>query len=252
MPIALTVAYDGTKFHGFQRQREEPTVQSVLEESLRRVNDGPTGIRGAGRTDAGVHALGQVVSFEPRVAIPLHRWPRALNGSLPRGIWVRDARWAPEGFRPVEWSTWKHYRYCMRTDDTGLPFLSEFCWYLFRPLDVGEMSRACAFLAGRRDFAAFQVTGRPVKSTVRTMYRIETNCIGGLVTVDFVADGFLYKMARSIAGTLAEIGKGTMTIEEMMAAQELGDRSRMGPTAPGHGLFLVSVGYPQGTLYHDD
>ena len=252
MPIVLTIAYDGTKFHGFQRQREEPTVQSVLEDALQRVNDGPTRIQGAGRTDAGVHAFGQVVSFSPRVAIPLDRWARALNGNLPQGIWVRDARRAPAGFHPVRWSIWKHYRYRIRTDDIGLPFLANFCWYLFRPLDVAAMSRASAHLVGRHDFAAFQVTGRPVQSTVRTMYRMEASCNGGLITLDFVADGFLYKMARGIAGTLAEIGTGAMTIEGMMSAKEMGDRSGMGPTAPGHGLFLVSVGYPRGILRRAD
>ncbi len=251
MRIALTVAYDGTRFHGFQRQREEPTVQSCLEDALRTINGTAVVVRGAGRTDAGVHAFAQVVCFDPDVQIPLDRWPVAMNGLLPEGIWVKGARLVPGDFDPVGWASWKHYRYRIRLDDGGLPFLANFAWYLMRNLDLSEMERAARGLEGVRDFASFQVSGRPVKSTVRNMHRLVVTSDQSVVSIDMIADGFLYKMARSIVGTLVEVGLGRITPEDLWSARDAGDRSAAGPTAPGHGLFLIAVGYPPDELPAD-
>ncbi|MFP4199875.1 MAG: tRNA pseudouridine(38-40) synthase TruA [Clostridia bacterium] len=241
--ILLTVAYDGSGFYGFQKQREEPTVQSVLHQALEKVNGRPTKALGAGRTDSGVHAFAQAVCFRPSVSIPVDRWPLALNRELPDGIWVKGAREVDDDFDPIERAHWKHYRYRIRRDDSGLPFLANYAWHLFDDLDTRAMKRAGSELRGERDFAAFQVTGRPVTSTVRNMYELRITEDHHGYCVDLIANGFLYKMARTIVGTLVEIGKGGMTLEEMCDARDRGDRSSMGPTAPAHGLFLVRVGY---------
>ncbi len=243
--ILLTVAYDGTGFYGFQKQREEPTVQSVLHTALEEINRRPTQVRGAGRTDSGVHAFAQAVCFRPSVDIPVDRWPPALNRELPDGIWVKSAREVDADFDPLGWAHWKHYRYRIRRDDSGLPFLANYAWHLFGVLDTRAMQCAGEELTGERDFAAFQVTGRPVRSTVRNMYRLGITEDDHGYCVDLIADGFLYKMARSIVGTLVEIGRGGMTLRQMCDARDRGDRSSMGPTAPAHGLFLVRVGYEE-------
>ncbi len=244
MQVALRIAYDGKEFHGFQRQENASTVQGVLEEAVGEVNGGGTTIRAAGRTDAGVHAFGQIACFWPRVRVPMDRWPMALNRLLPNGIWVHEARAVPADFHPIRSAICKHYRYRIRRDYTGMPFLGNFAWHLVEPLDIERMQRTLELLRGKCDFGAFQVSGRPVASTVRTMYHAGLREDKRGLSIDFVADGFLYKMVRSIVGTLVEVGRGRMGRSEVESAMRARDRSLMGPTAPPHGLYLVSVHYP--------
>ena len=237
------VAYDGLDYHGFQRQREEPTIQSVLEQALFEINKVPISLQGAGRTDAGVHALGQVATFSPQVSIPIDRWAVALNRLLPRDVVVRRASEVDHDFDPVRWAKRKHYRYVIHREAVPSPFYRRYSWHLNASLCVENMQQAIALLKGTRDFAAFQVSGRPVKSTIRRMYRCSVRDEGRFIYVDLMADGFLYKMARSIVGTLVEVGQGRTSLEEFQSILNSGDRSNAGVTAPPEGLFLIRVRY---------
>lgn len=241
--VRLTVAYDGGEFYGFQRQREEPTVQSCLEGALERINGGPVRIRGAGRTDSGVHAWGQVACFRPSVRLPLERWPEALNSMLPPSLVVREADQVPGVFDPVRDARWKHYRYRVAVGGFISPFEHRYLHWIPHQLDLGVMRRAAVGLIGRRDCACFQVSGRPVQSTVRSVYQLGITEGEGVVTVDLVADGFLYKMARRIVGTLIEVGRGAILLSNMDRIVDAGDRTPAGPTAPARGLCLMRVCY---------
>lgn len=241
--VKLTVAYDGGEFFGFQRQREEPTVQSVLEAILGNMAGRPVVVYGSGRTDSGVHAWGQVVCFRPPVAMSVDRWPRALNRLLPPSLVVRHAEVVPGDFDPVRWARWKHYRYRMSITDVLSPFEQRYVHHLWFDPDIDAMRRAASHLLGRRDFASLQVSGRPVNSTVRCMYQMSVTARDDLVMVDMVADGFLYKMARSIVGTLLEVGRGSMKAGDMQDILAARDRSLAGPTAPARGLYLMRVCY---------
>ena len=241
--VRLTVAYDGGEFYGFQRQREEPTVQSCLEDALEQINRVPVRIKGAGRTDSGVHASEQIVCFRPSVHVPLECWPQALNGMLPPSLVVREADVVSACFDPVRDARWKHYRYSTAVKRILSPFEYRYVHWVPHELDAGAMQRAAAALLGRRDCASFQVSGRPTKSTVRTLYQVGISRDDAVVRVDLVADGFLYKMARSIVGTLIEVGRGTISPSRMEHIVRAGDRSLAGPTAPAKGLCLMRVCY---------
>ena len=242
--IKLTVAYDGSEFYGFQKQREEPTVQSVLEEALSRINHARIIATGAGRTDSGVHAVGQVVCFKPEVQIPVQNWPKALNAILPGSLVVKSAQVVDENFHPIRDAKYKVYVYYMKTADYLLPFERRYVYRVPVELDVREMQRAGLKLIGKKDFASFQVTGRPVVSTIRKMYQLglrrEEN---DLIVVKLIANGFLYKMARSIVGTLIEVGRGNLTPEDLDDILNARDRRRAGPTAKAYGLTLLNVQY---------
>ncbi len=241
--VKMIVAYDGGDFHGFQRQREEPTVQSSLERALSEVNRAEVSIQGAGRTDAGVHARGQVVAFRPRVQIPLHRWPRAVNRLLPSGLVVRSAESVGQDFDPVRHARWKHYRYEISCGENPSPFERRYVCWLPTQLSVSKMQCAGHRLLGRHDFSSFQVSGRPVASPVRSLYQLAVHRQEGRIITDMVADGFLYKMARSIVGTLIYVGEGRIMPEEMRDILRERNRSRAGPTAPAQGLYMLRVQY---------
>lgn len=243
MQIRLTVAYDGGAFYGFQRQREEPTVQSVLEAALSELNRAPTEVRGAGRTDSGVHAREQVVCFFPSLAIPEERWPFAVNQRLPAELVVRKADEVSDHFDPVRQAKWKHYRYVIHQDRVPSPFTRRFVWHVRDHLDLCEMRKAGKRMLGAQDFAAFQVAGRPVRHTVRNLRLLWVRRKGKYLLIDLVADGFLYKMARSIVGTLVEVGRGAILETDVQRILREKDRSRAGPTAPAQGLFLMRVHY---------
>ena len=243
--VKLTVSYDGGSFFGFQRQREEPTVQSVLSEALETINQQPVVPEGAGRTDSGVHALGQVVCFTPEVNIPLENWPGAINGLCPSSLVVRKAEKVCADFDPIRWARYKHYRYLIDTSGLILPFYDGYVYKCrYDDLDTEAMGTAAAELLGKCDFASFQVSGRPVQSTVRTMYQIGVHeGKPDRIVVDMIAGGYLYKMARSIVGTLIEVGRGSLNIQDFREVIDVRDRTAAGPTAPPEGLYLVAVKY---------
>lgn len=246
--VALLVAYDGSDFAGFQSQANGRAVQDVLEAALGRLYGAALRVRGASRTDAGVHALGQVVSFDlgdPALAgrIPLDRLPLALDGLLPPDVRVLGARTASASFDPRR-AVRKHYRYRLLVRPAPCPLRRREVWHVPPPLDLGAMARAAAQLAGRHDFAAFAASGGRVGSTVRHLERLEVRrACPDEVHVEAVADGFLYHMVRNLVGTLVEVGRGRRRPEEMASLLASRRREAAGATAPARGLCLLAVEY---------
>ncbi len=241
----ITVAYDGTPFVGWQRQAEGTSIQGLIEEALRELDGRDVAVAGAGRTDAGVHALGQVASFAlvrdditPEVIV------RSLNAKLPQEIRVRAAEAVPAAFHARFNATSKRYRYRLWTADVLNPFERAYVWHVPGPLDVDAMAQAARCVEGRHDFAAFQTVGGATGATERVITcSTVTSRADGLVEYDVEGDGFLRHMVRAIVGTLMEVGRGRQRPEWMREVIASRERARAGRTAPAHGLFLVRVDY---------
>ncbi len=249
--IKLTLAYDGTDYVGWQRQPNGPSIQALVEGALAPIEGRPVTVAGAGRTDAGVHALGQVASVELSAAIDPETLARALNATLPPDVRVLEAAEAAPGFHARFSATGKTYRYQIRQTPFVSPFEHRYVWHLARPLDVAAMADAARAFEGRHDFSAFQAAGSEVATTVRTVsgVRVETHApaappdAGLLVVVEIDADGFLRHMVRTIVGTLVEVGAGRRAASDVAALLQARDRGQAGATAPARGLMLVRVAY---------
>lgn len=246
--IKLILEYDGTHYGGFQRQPNANTIQAELEEALRRVTGDPLLRIGgaAGRTDAGVHARGQVVHFQTESRVPTDRWPYALNQHLPPDIAVVGAEEAPEGFHARYWARAKRYRYTLYCGPFPSPLARLYAYHWSRPVDPAPMKAAAWLLTGRHDFAAFRSTGGAAKTSVRTIYQVQVAAAAPYIYIDVTADGFLYNMVRIIAGTLLEVGAGQRSLDEVREALETGQRDLAGRTLPPHGLCLEAVEYGDG------
>ncbi len=258
--FTITVAYDGTDFNGWQRQPAGTSIQSVLEAALEELDGRQVAVTGAGRTDAGVHALAQAAAFSLERTIATDALVRAINVRLPDAVRVLSAAIVPDGFHPRFAATAKTYRYRIWNDAVLSPFERRYAWHIIDALDVTAMDAAAQRLVGTHDFAAFQGTGADTSTTVRTMtrsvvYRAAQNERGGwplvqaatrqepLIVFEIAGDGFLRHMVRNIAGSLVDIGRGRFPpawLDEVLASR---DRTRAGRTAPAQGLFLVGVQY---------
>ncbi|MDG3004312.1 tRNA pseudouridine(38-40) synthase TruA [Paludisphaera mucosa] len=241
--IKLTIAYDGTDFHGWQRQPELRTVQSVLDEAIERLTGARPNTNASGRTDAGVHAMGQVVHFLSASRHGPEVYLKALNAMLPRDVRVLDAAEVPQAFHATLDARSKRYRYRIDNAPYASPFELRHAWHVFHRLDVDAMNRAAAALLGRHDFRSFETDWPNRLSSVRTIFDVEATREGDLVRVEVEADGFLYNMVRTIAGTLTLVGTGRRPegwVGEVLRAEA---RVEAGPTAPARGLFLLRVNY---------
>ena len=242
----FTVSYDGTAYVGWQFQTSGLAVQQVLETAIARVLGVRARVTGAGRTDSGVHALGQVAGFLAVTDLPAERIMRALNGILPEDIRVLALEDAPATFHAIRDSRWKLYRYCL--NDSTIPdiFRRAYSWHLRWKLDVPSMQAAGLTLVGEHDFASFQAANSPRLTSIRTIHRLVVERVPGdseQIQIEVTADGFLYNMVRNIVGTLVLVGRGERRPEwvaEVLAAR---CRKRAASTAPPHGLFLVEVGF---------
>lgn len=241
--IKLVIGYDGTDFHGFQRQKGLRTVQGELERTLTTLLGHSVSVKAAGRTDTGVHAEGQVVSFWTSCPIPVERLPLALNSLLPADIVAKKAVRVSPDFHPRFDATSRVYRYLIDNRPVPSALLRRYAWHIPEPLDVEAMKQAAQFLVGVHDFASFHASGSDLGSTVREMKRVTVVRRGGVVAITMEANAFLYHMARIVVGTLVEIGLGRRHPDEMRAILEARDRSVAGKTAPPHGLCLVQVKY---------
>jgi len=245
--IRLVVAYDGTNYHGFQRQHEThgPTIQGTLEAVWSNLVAEEVTLATAGRTDTGVHASGQVVNFLTAARIPEEKIPKAFNSLLPWDIRILKAEHVPDDFN-ARWSaTWKRYDY--RMDNHPIPdvFKRLYAAHVPIPLNVAQMQEAGRYLEGRHNFKTFAAAGGVSKTFERTIFRCQVQENDGLITVVCVGDGFLYHMVRIIVGTLMDVGKGRIIprdIPEIIASQ---DRRRARMIAPAHGLTLVHVHYTE-------
>ncbi|MBR1581133.1 MAG: tRNA pseudouridine(38-40) synthase TruA [Selenomonadaceae bacterium] len=246
--IALLVAYDGTNYHGFQRQTRWLAIQNVLEDRLSRVFGGRIELAAAGRTDAGVHARGQVVNFFTEGTIPIDRITIAAASVLPSDIVVRRAWEADENFSARFSVVSKIYTYRLHVGETSDPLIDRYAWHVRPPIDVESMSAALKLLVGTHDFSAFRSSSEVERNPVRTIFDATIDerfdPIGDrLLTIRLHADGFLYKMARNIVGAAVKVGRGRMTLDELKNIFDGRDRNAAPPPAPALGLCLSEVYY---------
>ena len=244
MKILLTVAYDGTNFFGWQKQNEQITIQEELENALSKVYGKPIAVRGASRTDTGVHAKGQRAMFEiEQNNIPLHKLPLAINNQLPRTIKIFKAVEVPADFHPQYQAKNKTYVYQIYNANILDPVYNNYAWHVKPVLDIKKMQAAAQYLIGEHDFNAFCAAGSSVKSTIRTIYSIDISQVNNLVTIRINGNGFLYNMVRILAGTLSYIGYGKLSVGDMQTILASKDRTTGGITAPPEGLSLLHINY---------
>lgn len=243
--IAMILAYDGTDYFGFQRQKDLPSIQEKLEEALLKIHGRKVDVVGAGRTDAGVHAAGQVIHFTTPLSIPDERWPYAVNSLLPPDIRILKAYHVDDAFHARYSAIGKRYLY--RIDRRPIPdvFTRRFAYHYPYPLDLDLMRTASRQLIGRHDFTSFTASGSSVVNHVRTLYEIEISEEERILSFLFRGDGFLYNMVRIMVGTLLEVGAKKRSAEEIPLLLQAKDRKKAGYTVPAYGLLLQEVLYPK-------
>ncbi|MCG0276103.1 MAG: tRNA pseudouridine(38-40) synthase TruA [Thermosediminibacteraceae bacterium] len=241
--MKILLEYDGTNYSGWQRQKNAIAIQEVVEKAIFKVTGEKVNVIGAGRTDAGVHARGQVANFFTNCRIPVARLPYAINSHLPEDIVVKGAEVVPDDFHARYSAKAKVYTYSIYNAPFPSPLLRRYSYFFPKPLNIEAMERAAKAFIGVHDFAAFRASGSSVKSSVRNIKRLEVKKQGDLVIIEVEADGFLYNMVRIIAGTLLEVGAGKRDPEEIPSVIRSRDRERAGVTLPAHGLCLEKVIY---------
>jgi len=241
--LRILIEYDGTDFAGWQRQPGQRTVQGCVEEAIAQITGKPVKVRGASRTDAGVHAAGQVASFDVEPRIPEWGLLRALNGLLPRDVAVLDVRQVPPDFDARRYARGKVYAYEIWNHLVRSPQRERTTWHVRAPLDLPAMRLAAAVLVGEHDFRGFRASDCERISTVRLIRRLEIHRMGPLVRIEIEATAFLKNMVRILVGTLAYVGRGRLNLAAVERVLETGDRTLAGVTAPPQGLTLVRVIY---------
>lgn len=243
MNIKLTVEYDGTNYHGWQIQLNGESIQSVLERAVSTFLGTPTRITGSGRTDAGVHALGQVVNFVSDKEYEPHRIRRALNALTPFDITIKEVAIVPDSFDARRDGRSRVYEYHILNRPTVSPFYLNRAWHVHEPLDVAAMGAAISCLIGKRDFSSFRAAGCDAAHPVREVYANSLVRRGELLVYSIEATAFLRHMVRNIVGTVAEVGLGLRTPQSFVELLEARERTKAGVTAPAHGLYLIEVKY---------
>jgi len=241
--IAMRIMFDGSKYHGWQVQKSETTVAGTFESVLSRLCEHPVKIHGCGRTDAGVHAERYCANFKTTSSIPTDRFPLAVNSLLPDDISVQDAIQVSEDFDSNSSCIKKEYTYRIFNSRIRDPFYTNRAYFYPQVLDLGEMSAAAKHFVGTHDFAAVRSVGTETKTTVRTVFWYEIEKKEPLIELRACADGFLYNMARAMAGTLLYVSEGKITPEELPHLLEKKDRRLTGPTVPPEGLYLTRIWY---------
>lgn len=241
--LAIRLSYDGSAYHGWQRQKGLPTVQETLETAVSRLAKGETRVIGCGRTDAGVHAKRYCAAFRTDCAVPTDKLPLALNALLPEDIAVTAACEEEPDFHPVYSCRRKEYTYYLRSGAIRDPFERSRVWFRPGELELEPMRLAAEQFLGTHDFSAVRSVGTNVKTTVRTVYDFAVEREGDLFTFRICASGFLYNMARAMVGTVVYAALGKLAPEEIPAILEAGDRCLAGPTVPPQGLYMTGVWY---------
>ena len=244
MRIALGLEYDGCRFHGFERQPARRTIQGEVEDALTRIAASPVRVVCAGRTDAGVHALGQVVHFDTAAARPLDAWVRGANTFLPPDVAVLWARVVGDDFHARFLARQRRYRYVIVNRSTRPALLAGRAAWEHRRLDARLMHLGARHLAGEHDFSSFRAAGCQARHPVRRVDRIEVSRIGERIVIDIHANAFLQHMVRNVAGTLVAVGAGEHDPAWVAAVLAARDRRTAGVTAPAGGVYLVGVDYP--------
>ena len=244
MRVKCIVSYDGTQFSGYQVQPNKRTVQSEIEAVLTKLHKGQSmKIHASGRTDAHVHAVGQVFHFDTTLTIPSEKWPYALNSLLPNDIVILEAEYVADNFHSRFDASKKEYRYKISTQKMPDVFKRDYTYHFPYLLDVNSMKQACHYLCGTHDFTSFCVAKTEVEDKVRTIYSIEIMEDETDLIFCFKGNGFLYNMVRILMGTLLEVGQGKKTPDQIPSILKGKDRSLSGRTAPGQGLYLWKVYY---------
>ncbi len=246
--IALFLKYEGTAYHGWQTQKKDVTVEQTLEEAAAKIVGHPVKMTGCGRTDAGVHARVYVANFRTDARIPTDRIPYALNTHLPDDIAVTGAMEVPERFNAIGSCVKKEYTYLIYNSHIRDPFYVNRAWLYPKHLDETVMQRAGQQFVGTHDFAAVRSVGTDVKSTVRTVYYYEVERQGNLISLRVCANGFLYNMARAMAGTVVYAAEGKFPPEAVGEILRRGDRTAAGPTVPPGGLYMTKLWYDDGEV----
>ncbi|MEW6074571.1 MAG: tRNA pseudouridine(38-40) synthase TruA [Planctomycetota bacterium] len=243
--VRVLLAYDGAQFYGWQRQEGFESVQQAMEEALEPLVRQRTVVHGAGRTDTGVHALGQVASFHADTRLDDGKLLFALNAHLPAGIAVQDLETCPDDFHAQRSARGKRYGYLVRLGPVRPPFGRAHSHWVPHALDLGAMRQAARAFLGERDFSAVANAGSPRRSNVRRIGALHLFARRRALGVLIQGDGFLYNMVRTIVGTLLDVGRGKLAAGAVPAILSAGDRREAGPTAPAEGLYLLSVLYPE-------
>ena len=241
--IKLTLSYDGTSFCGWQKQKNGVSVQGAVEDAIFALTGERVSVISSGRTDAGVHAKGQVASFDIKANIPPEKFYKALNTVLSDGVKALSSEKVSDDFNANRTAKRKTYEYSLYVSDVEEPLKERYMTRVYGEIDIEKMRSAAQLLVGEHDFKAFSATGSSVKTTVRTIYGVSVEKSGEDIKISVCGNGFLYNMVRIIAGALVKIGKGEITESDILRALNTGDRTLLGETLPAKGLCLLSVEY---------
>ena len=241
--IKLTIEYDGKKFNGWQKQPNKLNIQGEIENAIKEITGEEVDLIGSGRTDAGVHAFGQVANFKTNSNLPIEKFAIAINSKLKKSIVIKEAKEVEERFHSRYNAKQKTYRYVINNSKQGTAIYRDLECHIPMDLDIEEMKKASKYFEGEHDFKAFKASGTSSKSSIRTIYEAEVIKEGNRIKIELTGNGFLYNMVRIISGTLVDVGLGKIKAEEIPEIIELGERSRAGKTLPAHGLYLVDVKY---------
>lgn len=238
------VEYDGTNYSGWQRQKNTPmTIQEKIENALQIITKKFVKVSGASRTDAGVHACGQVIAFGLDINIPVERISKAINGLLPENIRVKSAEEVDSNFHPRFQAKEKIYHYLIDNGKTQSVFRRNYAYFVPLALNIDSMKEAAQFLIGTHNFSAFRASGCSAKSPIRSLKKIDIFVDANLVRLEFLGDSFLYNMVRILTGTLLYVGLGKFSPFQVKQILENKDRTQAGPTVPAQGLYLIKVFY---------
>lgn len=243
MRVKLTLSYDGTFFCGWQKQKNGVSVQQTVEDAVFNLTGERVTVTASGRTDAGVHAAGQVAHFDTNANIPPEKFYKAINTFLPDGVKALKSEKVSDKFNARRSAKRKTYEYSVYLSDTEQPLKERYSTRVYGDIDAEKMRSAAKLIEGEHDFKAFSATGLSVKTTVRTVYGINVEKSGIDIKIRVTGNGFLYNMVRIIAGTLVKIGRGELSESDIKKAFEKGERELLGETMPAKGLSLISVEY---------
>lgn len=240
--VMLRVAYDGTAYHGWQVQNNADTIEGILNKTISELTGEEIVVIGASRTDAGVHALGNIAVFDTESKIPGEKFSYALNQRLPSDIVIQESREVEKQFHPRHCNSRKTYEYSILNKTFPLPEYRNTAHFYYGTIDIEKMQKASEAFLGEHDFAAFCSAGAQVQTTVRTIYALDVRKEeNSMIKIRVTGNGFLYNMVRIIAGTLLEVGKGNISVEDLPDIIASCDREKAGPTAPAKGLQLVRI-----------
>ena len=241
--IKLIIEYNGKKFNGWQKQADKPNIQGEIENAIYEITGEKIDLIASGRTDAGVHSLGQTANFKTSSEIPIEKIPLAINSKLKKSIVIKSAQEVEERFHARYNCISKKYRYIINNSQEGSAIYRDLEYHMPIKLNVNNMEKAIKYFEGEHDFRGFKSTGSNNKNTTRTIYKAEIKQDGERIIIEFTGNGFLYNMVRIMVGTLVEVGLGKIKPEEIDEIIKSKDRTKAGKTLPAHGLYLVEVNY---------